>query len=79
MQCDLTSYELRNGHSDLALAKPRRIFLKQNFKFCGPKLCNSLPIDAIITSRVNCLYSFKNLLKQNCHRATALYWGCNIM
>jgi hypothetical protein len=31
------NYGLRNGHSDLALAKPRRVFLKQNFKFCGAK------------------------------------------
>ena len=67
-----TNYELRNVHSGLTLPKPRREFLKLNkasFKHSGAKLWNSLPIDAKLGESI---YSFKNLLKQNYHRATTL-------
>jgi hypothetical protein len=64
-----TNNELRNVQSDLALPKPRREFLKQCFKYSGAKLWKSLSIDAQLAESI---YSFKNLLKQNDHRATTL-------
>ena len=57
-----TNYELRNGHTDIALAKPKREFLKKSFNYSGAKLWNSLPSDI---KQAESIYSFKNLLKQN--------------
>jgi hypothetical protein len=41
-----TDYDLKNSHTDLALPKPRREFLKKCFKYSGAKLWNSLPREA---------------------------------
>ena len=57
-----TNYELKNGHTDIALAKPKREFLKKSFNYSGAKLWNSLPSDI---KQVESICSFKNLLKQN--------------
>ena len=56
-----TDYDLRNSHTDLALPKPRREFLKKSFKYSGAKLWNSLPREA---KEAQSIYSFKNIVKQ---------------
>ncbi len=48
-----TNYDLRNSHTDLALPKPKREFLKKSFKYSGAKLWNSLSIYRYETGRIN--------------------------
>ena len=57
-----TNYDLRNSHTDLALPKPKREFLKKSFKYSGAKLWNSLSTD---TKLAESLHLFKNHLKLN--------------
>lgn len=57
-----TNYDVRNGHTHLALAKPRSEFLKKSFKYSVDKLWNGLSAD---TKLAESTYSFKNYLKQN--------------
>ena len=40
------SYNWRGTDTDIALPKPRREFLKKNFKYSGAKLWNSLSPEA---------------------------------
>ena len=57
-----TNYDLRNSHTDLALPKPKREFLKKSFKYSGAKLWNSLSID---TKLAESMHLFKSHLKLN--------------
>jgi hypothetical protein len=57
-----TNYDLRNSHTDLALPKPKREFLKKSFKYSGAKLWNSLSID---TKLAELMHLFKSHLKLN--------------
>ena len=57
-----TNYDLRNSHTDLALPKPKREFLKKSFKYSGAKLWNNLSTD---TKLAESMHLFKSHLKLN--------------
>jgi hypothetical protein len=59
-----TNYDLRNGHTDLALAKPRSELLKKSFKFSVVGLNYGI-VSPLIQNWQSRLIHSKNYLKQN--------------
>ena len=57
---DQTDYHLRNSATDLTLPKPKREFLKPNFKYSGAMLWNQLPNE---TKLAESIYSFNKYIK----------------
>ena len=49
---DQTNYHLRNTATDLTLPKPKREFLKRNFKFSGAMLWNQLSNEAKLAESI---------------------------
>jgi hypothetical protein len=62
-------HNLRNQETDLALPKPKTIFLKRSFKYSASMLWNNLPLDA---KRATSLSQFKRIALRSCPFRTAL-------
>ena len=55
------NYNLRNSQTDLTLPRPKREFLKRNFKYSGAYLWNDLPLEA---KQAYPISLFKRCIKQ---------------